>query len=187
MAYIVDGATRMRSLINDLLGYSRVMRSTRELAETDCSAVLSRVLRDLEPAIKECNAEVVCGPLPIIHADQSQLGQLFQNLIGNAIKYRGGAALPKVVINAVRQGNDWLFSLTDNGIGIDPMFYDRIFTIFQRLHTRAEYPGTGIGLAVCQKIVERHGGRIWVESTVGTCSTFFFTIPITTKGQEIIK
>ncbi|MBV5338923.1 MAG: GAF domain-containing protein [Deltaproteobacteria bacterium] len=184
MAYIVDGATRMRSLINDLLGYSRVMRSTRELTDTDCSALLSRVLRDMELAINASTAEITCGPLPHIRADQSQLGQLFQNLIGNAIKYRA-AAPPKVVIKAVRQNNDWLFSVTDNGIGIDPMFYDRIFTIFQRLHTRAEYPGTGIGLAICQKIVERHGGRIWVESTVGAGSTFFFTIPVTAKKMEI--
>jgi len=185
MAYIVDGATRMRSLINDLLGYSRVMRSTRELADTDCSAVLSRVLRDMEPTIKECNAEITCGPLPHILADQSQLGQLFQNLIGNAIKYRAEAP-PKVAINAYQQGdNYWLFSVTDNGIGIAPEYYERIFAIFQRLHTRAEYPGTGIGLAVCQKIVERHGGRIWVESTVGAGSTFFFTIPVTAKKPEI--
>jgi len=186
MAYIVDGATRMRSLINDLLGYSRVMRSTRELADTDCSAVLSRVLRDLEPAIKESNAEVVCGPLPVILADQSQLGQLLQNLIGNAIKYRG-AAPPKVVINALQQQGGWLFSVTDNGIGIAPEFYERVFAIFQRLQTRTEYPGTGIGLAVCQKIVERHGGRIWVESTVGTGSTFFFTMPLTVKDSEMIR
>ncbi|NTW98516.1 MAG: GAF domain-containing protein [Geobacteraceae bacterium] len=186
MAYIVDGATRMRSLINDLLSYSRVMRSNSELAETDSSKVLSRVLRDLELIIQETNAEITCGPLPVIQASQSQLGQLFQNLIGNAIKYRGVAA-PKVAINAVRQRNNWLFSVTDNGIGIAPEFYERIFTIFQRLHTRTEYPGTGIGLAVCQKIVERHGGKIWVESTIGRGSTFFFTIPLTDKHSEIIR
>ncbi|MHB8058393.1 MAG: GAF domain-containing protein [Desulfuromonadaceae bacterium] len=186
MAYIVDGAMRMRSLINDLLGYSRVMRSTKELAETDCSAVISRVLRDMEPTIKGSSAEIVCGQLPLIHADQSQLGQLFQNLIGNAIKYRGNAP-PKVVINARRLDNDWLFSVTDNGIGIAPEFYERIFAIFQRLHTRAEYPGTGIGLAICQKIVERHGGKIWVESTVETGTTFFFTIPVIPKDQEMTR
>lgn len=183
MAYIVDGATRMRSLINDLLSYSRVMSSARELAETDCSAVLSRVLRDLDLVIKESNTEIVCGPLPVIHADQSQLGQLFQNLIGNAIKYRGAAA-PMITINAVRQRNDWLFSVADNGLGIAPEFHERIFAIFQRLHTRTEYPGTGIGLAVCHKIVERHGGKIWVESTGGAGSTFFFTIPLTPKNAE---
>lgn len=186
MAYIVDGATRMRSLINDLLDYSRVMRSTRELADTDCSALLSRVLRDLEPAIRESNAEIVSGPLPVIRGDQSQLGQLFQNLIGNAIKYRG-VAPPRVVINAARQHDAWLFSVADNGIGIAPEFSERIFAIFQRLHTRAEYPGTGIGLAVCRKIIERHGGSIWVESSAGTGSTFFFTIPLPANKAESSK
>lgn len=183
MAYIVDGATRMSSLINDLLSYSRVMSSSRELAETDCSAVLSRVLRDFDLVIKESNAEIVCGPLPVVQADQSQLGQLFQNLIGNAIKYRGAAA-PKITINAVKRRTDWLFSVADNGIGVAPEFYERIFAIFQRLHTRTEYPGTGIGLAVCQRIVKRHGGKIWVESTVAAGSTFFFTIPLTPKDTE---
>jgi len=183
MAYIIDGATRMRSLINDLLSYSRVMSSARELAETDSSAVLSRVLRDLDLVIKESNTEIVCGPLPVIHADQSQLGQLFQNLIGNAIKYRGAEA-PMITINAVRQRTDWLFSVADNGLGIALEFHERIFAIFQRLHTRTEYPGTGIGLAVCHKIVERHGGRIWVESTGVTGSTFYFTIPLTPNDAE---
>lgn len=176
MAYIVDGATRMRSLINDLLCYSRIMRSDREPAETDCAEVVSKVIQDMELAIGESQTEILCGPLPVILADRTQLGQLFQNLIGNGIKFRG-AASPKITINAVVQGDDWLFSVADNGIGIAPEFYDRIFAIFQRLHTRAEYPGTGIGLAVCQKIVERHGGKIWVESTPGSGSTFFFTIP----------
>lgn len=183
MAYIVDGATRMRSLINDLLSYSRVMRSDKALAETKCSEVISRVLRDMELAITESNAEIICGPLPVIQADQIQLGQLFQNLISNAIKYRGPAP-PRITINAIQQSNAWLFSVADNGIGIAPEYYQRIFAIFQRLHTRAEYSGTGIGLAVCQRIVERHGGKIWVESTVGTGSTFYFTIPSTANAQE---
>lgn len=184
MEYIVDGATRMRSLINDLLKYSRIMRSSRELEDTDCSAVLSGVLRDIELAAKESNAEIVCGPLPTIQADRKQLGQLFQNLIGNAIKYRG-AAPPRITITAIRQQGNWLFSVGDNGIGIAPEFYERIFAIFQRLHTRAEYPGTGIGLAICQKIVERHGGKIWVESTAGKGSTFFFTIPLPPHDREV--
>lgn len=186
MAYIVDGATRMSSLINDLLSYSRIMSSTREFTDTDCSAVLSRVQQDLELAIKESSAEIVCGALPVIKADKTQLGQLFQNLIGNAIKYRGAAPL-KITISAARQQNNWLFSVTDNGIGIAPEFYDRVFAIFQRLHTRAEYPGTGIGLAVCQKIVERHGGKIWVESTEGSGATFFFTIPLANNDSERIR
>ena len=176
MEYIVDGATRMRSLINGLLSYSRIMRSGRELAEVDCSAIVSRVLRDMEMVIRDSNAKIICGPLPVIKADLIQLGQLFQNLIGNAIKYRGSAPL-RIEINALRQSNGWLFSVVDNGIGIAPEFFERIFAIFQRLHTRAEYPGTGMGLAICQKIVERHGGEIWVESKAGRGSTFFFTIP----------
>jgi PAS domain S-box-containing protein len=177
MAYIIDGATRMRTLINDLLSYSRVMRGDRELAEADCSAVVSKVIRDLELTIRESGAEIVCGTLPVIRADRSQLGRLFQNLISNAIKYRASAP-PRIRIQAVRQGNIWLFSVADNGIGIAQEFFERIFVIFQRLHTRTEYSGTGIGLAVCQKIVERHGGTIWVESTPGTGSTFFFTLPV---------
>ena len=183
MAYIVDGATRMRTLINDLLSYSRVMRSTKELVETDSGAVLAKVLRDMELAIKESGAEISCGTLPVIRADQVQLGQLFQNLIGNALKYRG-VAPPKIQIKAVKKRDNWLFSVNDNGIGIAPEFFERIFAIFQRLHTRSEYPGTGIGLAVCQKIVERHGGKIWVESSVGNGATFFFTIPVSPLRQE---
>lgn len=183
ISYIVDGSARMRTLINDLLSYSRIMRSTRQFKETDSSTVVSKVLRDLEPAIKESNAEIVCGPLPVILADQTQLGQLFQNLISNAIKYRG-ADPPRIHIGANRQDAGWLFFVADNGIGIAPEFFERIFVIFQRLHTREEYPGTGIGLAVCQKIVERHGGKIWLESTPGAGSTFFFTIPITPIGEN---
>lgn len=186
MEYIVDGATRMRTLINDLLSYSRIMRSKRELAETPCSVVITKVLRDMELVLKENDAEVICGPLPVIKIDPSQIGQLFQNLIGNALKYRTAAA-PRITINAARQRNHWLFSVADNGIGIAPEYYERIFAIFQRLHTRAEYPGTGIGLAVCQKIVERHGGKIWVESVPDSGSTFFFTMPATPHDREMIS
>jgi PAS domain S-box-containing protein len=177
MEYIVDGAVRMRTLINDLLNYSRVMNSNKEHKATDCSALLDKVLRDMEPALNESNAEIVCGRLPVVQADPAQLGQLFQNLISNAIKYRGTAS-PKIRINAFQQHTNWLFSVADNGIGIAPEFFERIFVIFQRLHTRAEYPGTGIGLAVCQKIIEHHGGKIWIESTESSGSTFFFTLPI---------
>lgn len=185
MAYIVDGATRMRSLINDMLSYSRIIHKARELAETECSQVVARVVQDLELTIKENNAEIVCGPLPVIQADQTQLGQLFQNLIANGIRYHG-AAPPRITITATRQRHAWLFSVADNGIGIAPEFHQRIFAIFQRLHTRAEYPGTGIGLAICQKIVDRHGGQIWVESTEGSGSTFFFTLPFTPNTPEVM-
>lgn len=185
MWYVIDGAARMRMLINDLLNYSRITRTGREFTETDTSAVLSKVLRDLEPTIKECNAEIVCGSLPVVLADPNQLGQVFQNLIGNAMKYRGSRPL-RISVGAMPCPDGWLFSVADNGIGIAPEFFERIFIIFQRLHTRAEYPGTGIGLAVCQKIIERHSGRIWVESELGTGSTFHFTMPSRLKDKKVI-
>ena len=133
-------------------------------------------------AIEESGAVVVCSPLPTVIADKLQFGQLLQNLIGNAIKYQETQS-HRVHITAAQKGHHWLFSVRDNGIGIDPEYAERIFVIFQRLHTREEHPGTGIGLALCKKIVERHGGRIWVESQVGSGATFYFTIPIGNNGQ----
>jgi light-regulated signal transduction histidine kinase (bacteriophytochrome) len=176
IAYAVDGATRMQTLINDLLAYSRVGTRGGEPAPTDVGAVLREALGNLHASIAETAAEITQGELPIVPADGTQLTQLFQNLIGNALKFRGNAP-PKIHVDASRQGDHWLFSVRDNGIGIDPEFRDRIFLIFQRLHTRQKYPGTGIGLAVCKKIVDRHGGRIWVESQPGQGATFYFTIP----------
>jgi signal transduction histidine kinase len=174
--YAVEGAKRMQRLIHDLLDYSRVGTRGKEFATTDCGTVVAGTLRALQPAIEESAATVTHDPLPTVMGDESQLTQLFQNLIGNAIKYRGGK--PPVVQVSCRQGDDhWLFSVRDNGIGIDPQYANRIFVIFQRLHARDEYPGTGIGLAVCKKIVERHGGKIWVESELGKGATFHFTIP----------
>jgi len=180
IAYAVDGAKRMHQLINDLLQYSRVGTRGRELRPTDAEKVLEMVLRDLRVAIEESGAQVTHDPLPTVLADRTQLRQLLQNLIGNAIKYRGERP-PRIHVSARpgengRQGQ-WVFSVRDNGIGIDPAHFDRIFQIFQRLHSRGEYSGTGIGLAVCKKIVERHGGRIWVESQPGKGSEFFFTLP----------
>ncbi len=176
IAYAVDGATRMQQLINDLLTYSRV--GTRQLTPkpTDCGALVATVLADLAFALEESGAEVVHGDLPTVLADPRQLHQLFLNLIGNAVKFRGERR-PRVEIGAERDGQQWRFWVRDNGIGIDPQYADRIFVIFQRLHTRADYPGTGIGLAICKRIVERHGGRIWFESTPGEGTTFFFTLP----------
>ncbi len=177
IAYAVDGAMRMQTLINDLLAYSRVGTRGGERAPTDLGATLRHALGNLHAGIEETAAEITHGELPTLLADGTQLAQLFQNLIGNALKFRGDAP-PKIHVDASRKGDDWLFSVRDNGIGIDPEFRERIFLIFQRLHTRQKYPGTGIGLAVCKKIVDRHGGRIWVESQPGEGATFYFTIPI---------
>jgi light-regulated signal transduction histidine kinase (bacteriophytochrome) len=176
MDYIVDGAKRMQTLINDLLSYSRVGTRGKPFGEVNCHDLLQRVLRDLGPAIEEHNAVIEHEGLPVVRGDEAQLGQLLQNLIGNSIKFHGEAA-PRIRVSAHRQENQWQFGVKDNGIGIDPQYADRIFEIFQRLHTREDYPGTGIGLAVCRRIVERHGGKIWVESSQGEGATFNFTIP----------
>ncbi|RMF24766.1 MAG: PAS domain S-box protein [Deltaproteobacteria bacterium] len=176
IGFAVDGANRMHRLINDLLEYSRVGTRGRQLEPTDAEEVLQTVLADLQVAIEESGARVTHDPLPTVLADSTQLRQLLQNLIGNALKYRGERP-PQVHVGCQRSGGDeWTISVRDNGIGIAPEHFDRIFQIFQRLHGRNEYSGTGIGLAVCKKIVERHGGRIWVESEPGRGSTFLFTI-----------
>jgi light-regulated signal transduction histidine kinase (bacteriophytochrome) len=183
IAYAVDGATRMQALINDLLAYSRVGTRGRPFEPTDCEAILDQALANLQVAIEESGAVVTHDPLPTVMADGTQLVQLFQNLIGNAVKFRGEQP-PRIHISAQKTSEVsktsevWAFSVRDNGIGIDPEYHERIFMIFQRLHSREEYEGTGIGLAVCRKILERHGGRIWVESQPGKGSTFYFTIPM---------
>jgi len=176
IAFAVDGVTRMQGLINDLLQYSRVGTRGRTPEPTDSGTVLDRALLNLKLAIEDNRASVTSDPLPVVLADDRQLEQLFQNLIGNAVKYHGDEP-PRVHISAQRSDGTWTFAVKDNGIGIEPQYYGRIFQIFQRLHTRQEYSGTGIGLAVCKKIVERHGGRIWVESEPGKGSTFMFTLP----------
>jgi light-regulated signal transduction histidine kinase (bacteriophytochrome) len=181
IAYAVDGANRMQTLINDLLAYSRVGTRAKGLESTDCPAVLDQALANLKVAIEQGGAVVTHDPLPTVMADKLQLIQLFQNLIGNAIKFHVEEP-PRIHVSAELKGNEWVFSVRDNGIGIDPHYAERIFVIFQRLHTREEYPGTGIGLAICKKIVERRGGRIWVESQPGIGSTFCFTIPIGGNG-----
>jgi signal transduction histidine kinase len=176
IGFAVDGATRMQALINALLAYSRIGSKGKPLNLTDCEKVLEAALKNLQFAIEESKAIVTHEPLPTVAGDSTQLGQLFQNLIGNAIKFSGGK-IPKIHISAERNGKDWYFSHCDNGIGIDPQFSERIFVIFQRLHSKEEYPGTGIGLALCKKIVERHGGRIWVQSQPNQGATFRFSIP----------
>ena len=174
--YAVDGATRMQTLISDLLNYSRVGTQGNPLVPTDSEALFKRVLESLQFSIEESGAVIVSDPLPIVMADPQQLGQLFQNLLTNAVKFHGEKP-PTVRISTERSGNDWKISVRDNGIGISQEHADRIFVIFQRLHTKTEYPGTGIGLAICKKIVERHGGRIWIEPSPGGGTTFCFTIP----------
>lgn len=176
IAHTVDGVSRMQALINDLLSYSRVGTQGKAFEPCDCNVILNQALANLKAAIDESKSVITHDELPVADADVAQLTQLFQNLIGNAIKFRGQQ--PCRIHVAVRPvDGDWMFSIQDNGIGMQPEYFDRIFVIFQRLHTRTEYPGTGIGLAICKKIVERHGGHICVESEPGEGSTFSFTIP----------
>ncbi len=173
---VTGAVARMQDLIHDLLAFSRVDTVGGKLEPCNAEQVLGDVLEDLQTAILESGAAVTAAPLPMVAADPGQLRQLFQNLIGNAIKFRG-AEPPRVHVSARESGGEWLFSVSDNGIGLDEQFAVRIFVIFQRLHSRRAYPGTGVGLAICKKIVERHGGRIWVESVLGKGATFFFSIP----------
>ncbi len=175
IAYAVDGANRMRGLIDDLLTYSRVSRLGKPFEPTDLESTLDIVLLNLQASIADSGAVVTHDKLPVVMADGGQLVQLLQNLIGNAIKFHGKEP-PRVHVSAQVKENEYLFSVRDNGIGIAPEYFDRLFKIFQRLHTREEYPGSGIGLAICKKIVERHGGRIWLESQVGKGSTIYFTL-----------
>jgi PAS domain S-box-containing protein len=175
IAYAVDGANRMQRLIQDLLVYSQVSSRGKPLTPTDCNAVLGTVRINLSVAIEENNAMVTHDELPIVMADETQLVQVFQNLIGNAIKFHSEEP-PHIHVSAEKNKKEWIFSVRDNAKGIDPQYHDRIFVIFQRLQGKGEYPGTGIGLAICKRIIERHGGRIWVESELGKGSTFYFTI-----------
>ena len=177
IAYAVDGANRMQGLINGLLTYARVSTRGKDLTPVDTEDVFERAIANLKVAIEESGGTVTHDPLPTVIADDRQLVQLFQNLIGNAIKFRGEARL-HVHVSAGQTGEEWVFSVRDNGIGIDPEQFERIFVIFQRLHPAAEYQGSGIGLSIAKKIVERHDGRIWVESKPGEGSTLYFTLPV---------
>ena len=182
IAFVVDGAKRMQTLINDLLTFSRVGTRGHPFAPVECEAILRAVRENLDLAIAESGAVITHDPLPTLLADETQLTQLFQNLFSNAIKFHRPETPPRIHVSAARQDGDWRLSVRDNGIGIDQRYFERIFILFQRLHGRETYPGTGIGLAVCKKIVERHGGRMWVESEPGTGSAFHFTIPEGKKG-----
>ena len=181
IAYMVEAAERLQALINDLLEFSRVDRLNRLFEEIYMNDTVETALKSLSKTIRENNAAITYDDLPKVKGDSSQLIRLLQNLIGNAIKFKGERQ-PEIHISVKNMEDTWQFSIHDNGIGIEPEYFERIFVIFQRLHTRSEYPGTGIGLSLCKKIVQRHGGQIWVESETGTGTTFHFTLM-----QEVIK
>jgi len=184
MGFIVDGATRMKQLIEDLLAYSRVGTRGKELRPVQAQIVLDKALVNLRAAVEHSGAEITHDPLPEVNADDGLLAQLLQNLVANAIKFRNKEEPPRIHVGVEDAGGEWRFAVADNGIGIEPQYFERIFMVFQRLHTRDEYPGTGIGLAICKKVIERHRGRIWVESAPGKGSKFYFTLSKVQKGQK---
>jgi len=185
IGFAVDGAKRMQDLVNDLLAYSRVGTRANPFERTDCEAVLALALGNLEFAIEESGAQVTHDALPVVVADGPQLAQVLQNLVANSIKFRSEQP-PRIHVSATSIGDEWVFCVRDNGIGIDQQYHERVFVLFQRLHTRREYPGTGIGLAICRRIAERHGGRIWVESELGEGSAFHFAVPIRGDEEECV-
>ena len=177
ISYALEGAQRMSQLISDLLMFSRVGRGTWNPAPVNLNELFSQIRSNCRTTLEETGAVITCDELPVVQGEPSQLNQLLQNLLVNAVKFRKQDVTPEVHVSATRQGKSWLLAVRDNGIGIAPEQHQRIFVIFQRLHSRQKYNGTGIGLAVCQRIVEFHGGRIWVESEPGKGSTFFFNLP----------
>jgi light-regulated signal transduction histidine kinase (bacteriophytochrome) len=184
IAFAVDGAKRMQLLINDLLAFSRVGRTTGAFSDVDCDAALDRALSNLEEALAESEAEMIRDPLPTVRGDFGLLTQLFANLVGNAVKFRAPQRRPVVHVSARQDGDVWEFCCADNGIGIEPQYAERVFVIFQRLHQKDEYSGTGIGLALCKKIVEFHGGRIWIDTDAADSrqgTTIRWTIPARTE------
>jgi PAS domain S-box-containing protein len=184
IGFAVDGARRLQELINDLLTYSRVGTRPLQLEAVDANQLVDQVVSDLAAAIAESHASVIRDDLPAVRGDPTQLRQLFQNLISNGIKFQRPNNEPHVQVSATREHGAWTFSVRDNGIGIEPQYQERIFALFQRLHSRADYPGTGIGLAICKKIVERHGGQIRVDSAPGRGTTFRFTLPVVGAEKE---
>jgi light-regulated signal transduction histidine kinase (bacteriophytochrome) len=173
----VQSIGQMQALIHDLLAYSRVDSRARPFSSVAVLDVFNDALAQMTSSIQDAAAKVTCDELPVVVGDRSQLVQLMQNLIGNGLKYHGDEP-PNIHVSAKLNGNNWEFSVRDNGIGIEPRYHDQIFEIFKRLHNQKEYPGTGIGLSVCRRVVSRHGGRIWLESEPGHGSTFHFTIPM---------
>ena len=182
IGYALIGARRMRELIADLLEYSRLQSPPRPFAPTDCASVVAEAIANLRISIDEMRAEISHDPLPVVTGDASQLTQLFQNLIANAIKFRGNQP-PRVHVSAECHGDEWVLSVRDNGIGIEPRHCQQIFDVFKRLHPEGQYPGTGVGLAICKRVVEQHRGHISVESEPGRGSVFYFSLPIETGVQ----
>ena len=176
MAFAVDGAKRMQGMIEDILAYSRITTKAQPLAPVDSATALQEALDRLASRIAETGAEIDAKPLPAVMADRSQLVQLFQNLISNSIKFCKDRA-PRISVQAAHEAGRWRFSVSDNGIGIAPEYREQLFVIFRRLHTQREYPGTGIGLAICKRIIERHGGQIGIDSAAGGGAVFWFTLP----------
>jgi light-regulated signal transduction histidine kinase (bacteriophytochrome) len=181
--HAVDGAKRMQALINDLLAFSRVGRTAQEREPVSCAVLLGQAWANLGPAIRAAHATIEVGDLPVVLGEASLLTSVFQNLLGNALKFAADHP-PRISVLARRDGENWLFSVTDNGIGIPAEYADRIFVIFQRLHDRSMYPGTGIGLAMCRKIIEYHGGRIWLDTTVTSGARFCFTLPMRPEDKD---
>ena len=179
--FMVDGASRMKEMIQGLLDYSRVGVQGHEFTEFNAEIALNYALNNLGTAISEVNAEITSDELPVIYADENQIIRVFQNLVGNAIKFRKEGIQPKIHISAKKKDNEYIFSINDNGIGLEEQYSDKIFEVFKRLHAIGEYQGAGIGLAIVKRIIDRHGGRIWVKSKLGVGSTFYFTIPIKNK------
>jgi light-regulated signal transduction histidine kinase (bacteriophytochrome) len=182
IGHAVDGVTRMQTLINDLLAFSRVGKKEPAFKRVSAETLLESAQEDLAQAITAAGATVTHGPLPEVYVDEGLIRQVLMNLVGNAIKFHGGDA-PRVEVSAVSHGDEVELRVRDNGLGIEPAYFERIFVIFQRLQGRANHPGNGIGLSICKKIVERHGGRIWVESEPGHGATFHFTVPAPPRGE----
>ncbi|MFA5500984.1 MAG: PocR ligand-binding domain-containing protein, partial [Candidatus Omnitrophota bacterium] len=185
IGYIVSSAKHMQKLITDLLTYSRIGKLDESVNKVDCNSILGKVIISLTPLIEDARAIITHDHLPVSLCNETTFVQLFQNLITNAIKFRKESEQPRIHIGAKMHNDEWLFSVRDNGIGIDDKYKDKIFMIFQRLHGRDKYPGTGIGLSICKKIVEGYGGRIWMESKVGDGSVFYFTIPVNRQKEAV--
>ena len=177
--FATDGTARMRQMIVDLLEFSRVGSKDKPLEPTNLEEVVARCMNNLTVAIDESGARMTHDPMPTVMSDFTQIMHVFQNLSSNALKFRKEGVVPEIHLGAEKKGDEWVFSVADNGIGIDPKYFDKLFIIFHRLNSAATYKGNGIGLAISKKVVERHGGRIWVESELGKGTTFFFTLPAT--------